>query len=507
MPHDRDLARAPFLRPSPDRSAGSAPSLVVAVAVVLAGVAGGLLLVDIAPGLNWILVAAAVAVPVALAFRGALDAHLMAFSTLSVGLVAAALHTSTEWLLVVDLMAAVALASLAVSKGWTWFEVALGLSAVGWRGPAALAWLMRSHSHPRSQDRVRAALPLARGLMLGGCLIIVFGSLFAAADQAFARLAASVVPAPTLDLGLFPVRMVVAGMVATFAGALASFAPVSSVGAGGPVQWATRVREELRLGRRLHFGRTEWITALVMLDVLFAVFVTVQVTVLFGGRGHVLETSGLTYAQYARSGFFELLAVAALTLTVLAIMSRYATRSAKRDEVVLRVLGGILIVLTLVVLASALKRLSLYEEVYGFTRLRLVVHATLLWFAGVFVVVAIAGATKSARWLPRTVLMLSALLLVSLSLMRPDAFIAKRNVERFEDSGKIDISYLRDLSADAVPALARLPEPERSCALVELRTDLGHQESPWSFNAARDTAREVLNNTPESAAALDTCYR
>ena len=507
MPHGRDLARAPFLRSSPQGSAGPPAPLTIAAAIGLAGVAGGLLLVDIAPGLNWVLVAAAVAVPVALAFRGALDAHLVGFSTLSLGLVAAAVHTSTEWLLLVDLMAAVALASLAVSKGWTWFEVALGLSAVGWRAPAALAWLVRSHRHPKSQDPLRAALPLARGLMLGGFMIVVFGSLFAAADQAFARLAESVLMVPSLDLGLLPARVVVAGMVATFAGALASFAPASRVGAGGPAQWVTRVRGELRLGRRRHLGRTEWITALVMLDVLFAAFVAVQVTVLFGGRGHVLATSGLTYAQYARSGFFELLAVAALTLTVLAIMSRYANRTANRDEVVMRVLGGILIVFTLVILASALKRLSLYEEVYGFTRLRLVVHASLLWFVGVFGVVAIGGVARSARWLPRTMLGLTALLLACLSLLRPDSFVAQRNVDRFEQTGKIDISYLRNLSADAVPALARLPEPERSCALVELRADLAHKESRWSFNTARDTAREILNNTPESAAALDTCYR
>jgi len=473
---------------------------------VLAGVVGGLLLVERAPGLNWVLVAAAVTVPVAQAFRREIDAHLVAFSMLSLGLVAAALHTSTEWLLLVDLVAAVALASLAVSRGRTSFEVALGLSAAGWRVPAALAWLMRSHRHPKSQDRVRATLPLARGLMLGGFLIIVFGSLFAAADQAFARLAESVLTAPSLDLGLLPARMVVAGVVATFAGALASFAPACGVGAGGPVQWATRVRTELGLRRR-HLGRIEWITALVMLDALFAVFVAVQVTVLFGGREHVLSTSGLTYAQYARSGFFELVAVAALTLSVLAIMSRYATRASRRDVVVLRVLGGILIVLTLVILASALRRLSLYEEVYGFTRLRLVVHATLLWFAAVFTLIAIAGSTKSARWVPRAILAVSALLLASLSLMRPDAFIAQQNVDRFGQTGKIDISYLRNLSADAVPALARLPEPERSCALVELRAGLDQKESLWSFNAARDTAREVLSNIPESAAALDTCYR
>ena len=54
-----------------------------------------------------------------------------------------------------------------------------------------------------------------------------------------------------------------------------------------------------------------------VLDALFLAFVAVQATVLFGGHAHVLETEGLTYAEYARQGFWQLLWVSALTLLVL----------------------------------------------------------------------------------------------------------------------------------------------------------------------------------------------
>ena len=80
---------------------------------------------------------------------------------------------------------------------------------------------------------------------------------------------------------------------------------------------------------------------------------------------HVLDTAGLTYAEYARSGFAQLLAVAALTFAVIAAARRWAAAAAAAA------LLAALCVLTLVVLASALKRLGLYEETYGFTRLRL----------------------------------------------------------------------------------------------------------------------------------------
>ena len=64
---------------------------------------------------------------------------------------------------------------------------------------------------------------------------------------------------------------------------------------------------EPRALRRL--SRAEWVIPLALLDALFLAFVIVQLAVLFGGHDRVLRTTGLTYAEYARSGFWQLLAV------------------------------------------------------------------------------------------------------------------------------------------------------------------------------------------------------
>ena len=58
--------------------------------------------------------------------------------------------------------------------------------------------------------------------------------------------------------------------------------------------------------------------------------------------------------------------------------------------------SALLCALTLVILASALKRLGLYEEAFGFTRLRLMAHGAILWLGGLFVLVAAAGALRRA---------------------------------------------------------------------------------------------------------------
>jgi len=501
MPHGRLVTGGRRVNESNRALRPSAPPSV-RIAVLIAGALGGLLLVGVEPGLNWILVAAAVA---AAAGRRALTWDPIIFGGLSLALVATALYTSSASQLIVNLLVALGVASLAAAPARTWIEVAVGFGAAGWRMPAALGWILRRTHRPSSPAVTTGTLRVVRGLALGGLLLVVFGTLFASADRAFAQLADEVLRVPPVDFGLLPARLVVAVVVGVFAAALASFAPGLEVGRGGPIEWVDGLRSSIGVPRRRRLGRTEWATALVMLDALFLLFVIVQITVLFGGRDHVLDTAGLTYAQYARSGFFQLVAVAGLTLLVLGFFARYAQRSSPRDDLLLKVLGGALLVLTLVVLASALKRLVLYEEVFGLTRLRVAVHASILWLTGMFAIVSVAGFRMNARWLPRAAVVVSTASLLAFTLVRPDALIAEHNVERFERTGRIDVSYLAGLSPDAVPALATLPEPERTCALAALRYELAEPTGIWALNFARDAARKVLSNTPESASSLAAC--
>ncbi|HEY6890360.1 MAG TPA: DUF4173 domain-containing protein, partial [Solirubrobacter sp.] len=185
-------------------------------------------------------------------------------------------------------------------------------------------------------------------------------------------------------------------------------------------------------------GAVESNIALGALVGLFAAFVALQAATLFGGDQHVLQTTGLTYAEYARSGFAQLLAVAALTFAVLGAARRWARPH--------RLLLAALCVLTLVVLASALKRLGLYEETYGFTRLRLAAHGALLYLGALFVVVLL---TRS----PRALVATTAASVLLFALADPDRRIAEHNLDRYQRTGKIDLAYLRTLGPDAAPAL------------------------------------------------------
>lgn len=207
-------------------------------------------------------------------------------------------------------------------------------------------------------------------------------------------------------------------------------------------------------------------------------------------------TDGLTYADYAREGFWQLMAVTVLTLLVIAVAVRYIDRRDAGSRRLARGLLGALCVFSLVIVASAVHRMWLYENQYGFTVLRVSVFATELLLGFVFVLLLVAGIRMSGKWLPTAVLATSAVALLAFAVFNPDAYIAQKNVERFEGGKSIDVSYLHGLSVDAVPALDRLPEPQRSCALSRYRFGVPGTTAPWEFNAAREKARDILEGRP-----------
>lgn len=454
-------------------------------------------------GVGIFLVGAMVTTAVALGRpREQVTAEMAGFAVLGLALSAMTVVRSAEWVLFFDLVYALWLASLVVTGGAEWRQLMRAPLAVASRVHQALPFMARSLG---LGGRLGGAAPAARGVVLAAVLLLLFGGLFLAADAAFAQLARDWL-LPGWDLGLLPARILVFGSVLVLAGALTA-AGNRFMALGRP--WLLPEPDTRTSGNRRGLGRTEWIIALGVLDLLFAAFVIVQVAVLFGGRDHVLDTVGLTYAEYARQGFFQLVAVAVLTLGVVASAIRWARTDHRADRWVLQLLVGALCVLTLVVLVSALRRLQLYESTFGFTRLRISVQATILWLGGLFVLVMLAGAMWRGRWLPRAAVVFTGVSLLVFSLIDPDALIASKNVERFEQTGRIDLSYLTLLSPDAVPALSRLPLPLARCALWPHADLVDEHESALAWNYARQRARRFLGpRLPQApGSACDQAYR
>jgi Domain of unknown function (DUF4173) len=419
-------------------------------------------------GIGAVLVAALVAGTAAAARRP--GPRALAFGALALALASFSAVRDAGWVVGIDLAAAWATASVAVG---------------GARIAALLAPVVRLRELPSlAPSPPRRLAPALRGSVLGGFLVVPFAALFLAADAAFAELG-SRIP--------FPSGRSLPDRIAWFAAVGLAAVGLALAARRPPAVPGPRERRRLT--------PLEWGIPLAALVALFAAFVSVQLAVLFGGHDHVLETAGLTYAEYARQGFWELLVAGALTLTVVGLAVLLAGAPERRHRLLLRALLGALCALTLVVLASALHRLRLYEDAYGLTRLRLGAEGTALWLGAAFVLVLAAGMVGRVRRNTAEVAVAgSAAALVAFSLANPDGLIAGRNVDHWRETGRIDVDYLAGLSADAVPELAELPEPLRTPALASIRADL-RADDPWSSaNLARSRARELLRSQRRSAA-------
>ncbi len=431
----------------PDRGLEARPRAVAAAAVVGLLAAVVLPFRDLGVGTTLVLLAAGACVVVA----GRLE-HTppAALGTGMCGLlVLAPAVRDADWVVTLCVLAAIAVGVATLVDARSVPGLLAAGAALPFAGLRGLPWLARS---VRGAGRVASALAVARTVVLSALLLAVFGALFASADAVFAAWAGAVLPDLSVDSVVLRGLVLVAVAGVTLAATYASLNPPEverlAVGPGSPVT-----------------HRFEWLAPVGVVLAAYVGFVLAQLSVMFGGHDYLRRTTGLTYAEHVHQGFGQLTVATVLTLGVVAAAARKAPTSTAGERLVLRTALGALCVLTLVVVASALYRMHVYEEAYGFTRLRVLVSLFEAWLGLVVVLVLAAGARLSGRWVPRAALLTGAAAMLALAAVNPDGYIASRNVDRYLGSGKADWSYLAGLSADAVPALRRLPADVQACVL------------------------------------------
>ena len=348
-----------------------------------------------------------------------------------------------------------------------------------------------------SEGRLPRSMAVARGFLFAVPPLVIFGSLFMEADAVFESLVKDIffIDLTTLFSHLF--------VSALFAWVTAGYLRGLLVDTNVP----------LTVGGRPQFlgvGIIEIGVILGAINLLFLSFVIVQFRYLFGGHELVQATTGLTYAQYARRGFFELVTVAALVLPLLLVIHWLLRKENPVHERVFRALAIAQITLLFVIMASAAQRMRLYQSEYGLTELRLYTLAFIGWLAVVFL------------WFMATVLrgrrdqfvfgaMVAGFLSIgALHLANPDALIIRTNLARVDEGRSFDARYAARRSADAVPALiAGLPRlsHEDQCTVAGI---VLHRWSPpasadWrTWNLARSRARERVKEISTTLRAVSS---
>ncbi len=297
----------------------------------------------------------------------------------------------------------------------------------------------------------RGLFPLLRGLLLALPILLVFTVLLTSADLIFADYVAELFSLDIFNrIGEWLWR---GTLILLLAGLLAGGLALALTRRAEDEEQSELERGLATLPRYLSIGFIETSTILVLVNMLFAAFVSIQFTYLFGGTANVTE-AGYTFADYARRGFFELLTVAVLTMLLILGLNWLTRRENKGQIRLFNGLGSVLLALVLVLLVSAWRRMALYEAAFGYTELRLIVYVCMVWLA-----LALSWFLLTL-WLRPDRFAIGALLAVmglvaTLNLINPDAFIARQNLDRYVQTGDLDVVYLTSLSDDAVPQLVR----------------------------------------------------
>ena len=200
---------------------------------------------------------------------------------------------------------------------------------------------------------------------------------------------------------------------------------------------------------------TETIAVLAGALVLESLFVVAQAVAALAGDAYVQRRTGLTYAEYARRGFFQLLAVAGI-VGVIVLSVRHVADAAgdRRVRRTVRALAVALVAITVALVAVAVRRLHLYEEVYGLTMLRLYSTVFALWLGAVLVVAGVACVRGGRRpWLVPAVAGSAFVGVFAMNVVNPEAVVVRHDVALAARGGRFDPVYLAMLSDDATPAL------------------------------------------------------
>ncbi|HEV8653986.1 MAG TPA: DUF4153 domain-containing protein [Candidatus Limnocylindria bacterium] len=341
--------------------------------------------------------------------------------------------------------------------------------------------------------RFARASGYAGGVGLAAPFVVIFAVLFSSADAVFARSLENVFDLKRLAdlLGETPGRLFIALAFAwPAAGALAAL-------------WRMPRDYLVSRSRSLLAAETATVT-LILVAALFAMFVTLQLAYLFGGRD-TLDAAAISYSAYARRGFFELIAAVAL---VGALLFGLELAVLDRGRVYLAA-ALTLLALTALVLVSAWYRLDLYQQAYGWTELRFYANCAIAFLALALLLFAWRVVRGRMSYALQPLAMAVVLVAFAANAIGPAAFVARANIARVLDPSGLPEDAARGLDADhlatlgggaiveLVDAFPRLPLSQRLYADILLRIELSRRDEgrapDWQgWNLERERARLAL---------------
>ncbi len=315
-----------------------------------------------------------------------------------------------------------------------------GAVVIGSVAAGAVALVLRDIMPPAGASRApRDATPRAgpalRAALIALPIVLIFGILLRDADPVFA----SFLALPDVDVATIASHVVVSGFFAWVMAGWARGAMLADLAPG-------------RAPNRLPFslGMLDVTVVLGALNLLFALYVATQLGWLFGGEQFLQARTGLTVAEYARQGFFQMVWVALLVIPVLLI-----TRAALRDGAALErrhtALAIPLLLLLGAMILSAVLRMRLYVQYFGLTLDRLYPLVFMGWLVAVLAWLALTVLRGDGRFFAAGAVVAGLATLAALNVVVPDVVVARVNIARAASGASLDLQHLASLGGEAMP--------------------------------------------------------
>lgn len=352
---------------------------------------------------------------------------------------------------------------------------------------------------------------LIKGVVIATPLLFIFTLLFVAADPAFAAIGRNLFHLDAADISRDLV--ITAILAAISAGTMRQLIILKNArfqgeecGADGTKSMAeTSSLCTFRQGKAntaalpsIKLGMVELGTALTLINTLFAAFVAVQIHYLFGGAKLVQLTPALSYAEYARHGFFELCTVAALVIPMLLSADAVRNKTSRKEEIAFRALSLILLSLVSVIIASAVQRMHLYTLEYGLSELRIYTLAFMAWLAVVCSIFSLTVLTGNRPRFAFASYIAGLLAIYALHIVNPDALIETTNIALAKQGKTLDTMYLTHLSGDSVTPLMEhfqeLSPAQKKEVAGEILSWEVTRKDPRTYNFSRRQAGEAIRS-------------
>ena len=252
-----------------------------------------------------------------------------------------------------------------------------------------------------------------------------------------------------------------------------------------------------------------------VLNLVYLVFCFTQIKVLF-------TEQNIKYSEFARKGFFQLMIVSLINIVMILKANNKNLKETEKQEKYKKTMCIVMVIFTLIIIISAFARMTLYQQNYGYTRLRILVDYTLITEI-ILLIPTIIYILKNKIDLIKTYFVIIITMYCLGNFINIDKIIMKNNFNRYKETGYIDLNYLMEMNnSDLIEQLLELKDTEFKYSekaysqsdtdKQEIQEQIGKQQrelngylASWKksfnethtlaeFNLPKMRAKSILNN-------------